>query len=86
MLGAGVRVRRAGEVITRAYVAYTGVGPTVVRLPVTETFVAPLAVPSDEPKNAVPSVPVGSKPPAKAPAPSLLDDVLVIPVQCLPPK
>jgi xanthine dehydrogenase small subunit len=36
--GAGVRVRRAGEIITRAYIAYTGVGPTVLRLPVTETF------------------------------------------------
>src|SRR5262249_15382714 len=36
--GAGVRVRRAGDVITRAYLAYAGVGPTVVRLPATEAF------------------------------------------------
>jgi xanthine dehydrogenase small subunit len=36
--GAGIRVRRAGDVITRAYLAYSGVGPTVVRLPATEAF------------------------------------------------
>jgi xanthine dehydrogenase small subunit len=36
--GAAVRVRRAGDVITRAYLAYSGVAPTVVRLPATEAF------------------------------------------------
>jgi xanthine dehydrogenase small subunit len=36
--GAGIRVRRAGDVITRAYLAYSGVAPTVVRLPATELF------------------------------------------------
>jgi xanthine dehydrogenase small subunit len=36
--GAGIRVRQAGDVITRAYLAYSGVGPTVVRLPATEAF------------------------------------------------
>jgi xanthine dehydrogenase small subunit len=36
--GAAVRVRRAGDVITRAYLAYSGVAPTVVRLPCTEAF------------------------------------------------
>jgi xanthine dehydrogenase small subunit len=35
---AAIRVRRAGEVITRAYLAYAGVAPTVVRLPATEAF------------------------------------------------
>jgi xanthine dehydrogenase small subunit len=37
-LGAAIRVRRAGAVITRAYVALSGVAPTVVRLPATEAF------------------------------------------------
>ncbi|MCI0462684.1 MAG: FAD binding domain-containing protein [Gemmataceae bacterium] len=36
--GAAIRIRRAGDMITRAYVAYSGVGPTVVRLPTTEAF------------------------------------------------
>jgi xanthine dehydrogenase small subunit len=36
--GAAIRVRRAGAVITRAYVAFSGVAPTVVRLPATEAF------------------------------------------------
>jgi xanthine dehydrogenase small subunit len=36
--GAAIRVRRAGEVITRAYIAYSGVAPTVVRLPACEAF------------------------------------------------
>ncbi len=36
--GAAVRVKRAGDVITRAYLAYSGVAPTVVRLPRTEAF------------------------------------------------
>ncbi len=36
--GAGIRLKKAGEVITRAYVAYSGVGPMVERLPKTEAF------------------------------------------------
>jgi len=36
--GAAIRVKRAGEVITRAYIAYSGVAPTVVRLLATEAF------------------------------------------------
>jgi xanthine dehydrogenase small subunit len=36
--GAGLRLKRAGEVITRAYIAYSGVGPMVERLPKTEAF------------------------------------------------
>jgi len=36
--GAAIRVRQAGEIITRAQVAYSGVGPRVVRLPATEAF------------------------------------------------
>jgi xanthine dehydrogenase small subunit len=36
--GAAVRVREAGGTIRRAAVAYTGVAPTVVRLPETEAF------------------------------------------------
>lgn len=36
--GAAIRVRRAGEIITRAFVAYGGVAATVVRLPATEAF------------------------------------------------
>jgi xanthine dehydrogenase small subunit len=36
--GSAVRIRRAGDVITRAFVAYSGVAPTVVRLPATEAF------------------------------------------------
>jgi xanthine dehydrogenase small subunit len=36
--GAAIRVRRAGEIITRAHVAYSGVGPMVLRLPATEGF------------------------------------------------
>jgi xanthine dehydrogenase small subunit len=37
-VGAAIRVRHAGAVITRAYVAFSGVAPTVVRLPATEAF------------------------------------------------
>jgi xanthine dehydrogenase small subunit len=36
--GAGIRIKRAGDIITRAFVAYSGVAPTVVRLPSTEAF------------------------------------------------
>ncbi len=36
--GAGIRLKKAGEVITRAYVSYSGVGPMVERLPKTEAF------------------------------------------------
>jgi xanthine dehydrogenase small subunit len=36
--GAAIRVREAGGVIRRAAVAYTGVAPTVVRLPQTEAY------------------------------------------------
>src|SRR5207244_6219195 len=36
--GAAVRVREVGGVIRKAAVAYTGVAPTVVRLPETEAF------------------------------------------------
>jgi xanthine dehydrogenase small subunit len=36
--GAAIRLRHAGTLITRAYVAYSGVAPTVVRLAATETF------------------------------------------------
>jgi len=36
--GAAIRVRREGATISRAQVAYSGVGPTVVRLPATEAF------------------------------------------------
>jgi xanthine dehydrogenase small subunit len=36
--GAGIRVRKAGDIITRALIAYSGVAPTVVRLPSTEAF------------------------------------------------
>lgn len=36
--GAAIRVRRAGDIITRAYVAYSGVAPAVVRLPGTEAY------------------------------------------------
>jgi xanthine dehydrogenase small subunit len=36
--GAGIRIKKAGNVITRAFVAYSGVAPTVVRLPATEAF------------------------------------------------
>jgi xanthine dehydrogenase small subunit len=36
--GAAIRVRRAGDIITRAYLAFSGVAPTVVRLPATEAF------------------------------------------------
>ena len=36
--GAAIRVRHAGEIITRAQVAYSGVAPTVTRLPATEAF------------------------------------------------
>lgn len=38
--GAGIRVRRSGDVIGGASLAFTGVGPTVVRLPATESFLA----------------------------------------------
>jgi xanthine dehydrogenase small subunit len=37
-VGAAVRLCRAGTTITRAYVAFSGVAPTVVRLPATESF------------------------------------------------
>jgi xanthine dehydrogenase small subunit len=37
-VGAAVRLKRAGDVITRAFVALSGVAPTVVRLPGTEAF------------------------------------------------
>jgi xanthine dehydrogenase small subunit len=37
-VGSAIRVRRAGPVITRAYVAFSGVAPTVVRLSSTEAF------------------------------------------------
>ena len=36
--GAAIRLRRAGDIITRALLAYAGVAPTVVRLPRTEAF------------------------------------------------
>jgi xanthine dehydrogenase small subunit len=36
--GAGILVKRAGPTITRAQIAYSGVAPTVVRLPNTEAF------------------------------------------------
>lgn len=36
--GAAIRIRRAGEVISRASIAYSGVAATVVRLPKTEEF------------------------------------------------
>jgi xanthine dehydrogenase small subunit len=36
--GAAIRLRHAGAIITRAYVACSGVAPTVVRLPATEAF------------------------------------------------
>jgi xanthine dehydrogenase small subunit len=36
--GAAIRVHHAGDTITRADVAFSGVAPTVVRLPRTETF------------------------------------------------
>jgi xanthine dehydrogenase small subunit len=36
--GAAVRIRKAGEIITHAKVAYSGVAPTVVRLRRTEAF------------------------------------------------
>jgi xanthine dehydrogenase small subunit len=36
--GAGIRVKKAGNVITRAFIAYSGVAPTVLRLPGTEAF------------------------------------------------
>jgi xanthine dehydrogenase small subunit len=36
--GAGVRVKRAGDHIERAWIAYSGVAPTVVSLPRTEAF------------------------------------------------
>ena len=36
--GAGIRVRKAGDLITRAFIAYSGVAPTVIRLPGTENF------------------------------------------------
>jgi xanthine dehydrogenase small subunit len=38
--GAAIRVRETGGVIRRAAVAYTGVAPTVVRLPQTEAFLS----------------------------------------------
>ena len=36
--GAGIRVKRADDIITGAFIAYSGVAPTVVRLPRTEAF------------------------------------------------
>jgi xanthine dehydrogenase small subunit len=36
--GAAIRMRQAGDIISRAQVAYSGVGPTVERLPATEAF------------------------------------------------
>jgi xanthine dehydrogenase small subunit len=36
--GAGIRVKKACGIITRAFIAYSGVAPTVVRLPSTEAF------------------------------------------------
>jgi len=36
--GAGIRIKKAGDIITRAFLAYGGVGPIVVRLPNTEGF------------------------------------------------
>ena len=36
--GAGIRVKRAGGLIERAWVAYSGVAPTVIRLPRVEAF------------------------------------------------
>jgi xanthine dehydrogenase small subunit len=36
--GAAIRVRRARDIVSRAYVAYSGVAPTIVRLPRTEAF------------------------------------------------
>jgi xanthine dehydrogenase small subunit len=36
--GAGIRIQRAGDRISRAFIAYSGVAPTVVRLPRTEAF------------------------------------------------
>ena len=36
--GAGIRIKKAGNVITRAYIAYSGVATIVVRLPRTEAF------------------------------------------------
>jgi xanthine dehydrogenase small subunit len=35
---AGIRVKQAGNIITRAFIAYSGVAPTVVRLTQTEAF------------------------------------------------
>jgi xanthine dehydrogenase small subunit len=37
-VGAAIRLKRAGEVITRAFVAVSGVAPTVLRLPGTEAY------------------------------------------------
>jgi xanthine dehydrogenase small subunit len=36
--GAAIRIQRAGDTIHRAFVAYSGVGPMVARLPQTESF------------------------------------------------
>jgi xanthine dehydrogenase small subunit len=36
--GAGIRIERAGDAISRARLAYAGVAPTVIRLPATEAF------------------------------------------------
>ena len=36
--GAGIRVKKDGNIIRRAFIAYSGVAPMVVRLPSTETF------------------------------------------------
>jgi xanthine dehydrogenase small subunit len=37
-VGAAIRLKRAGDVITRAFVAVSGVAPTVLRLPGTEAY------------------------------------------------
>jgi xanthine dehydrogenase small subunit len=37
-VGAAIRVKRAGDVITRAFVAFSGVAPTVIRLPGAESY------------------------------------------------
>jgi xanthine dehydrogenase small subunit len=37
-VGAAIRLKRAGDIITRAFVAVSGVAPTVLRLPQTEAY------------------------------------------------
>ncbi len=36
--GAAIRIRKVGDIVTRAFLAYSGVAATVVRLPKTEAF------------------------------------------------